>query len=151
MDTTVSARMDTKLKKEAENVLNQLGISHSTAINALYSQIVLQKGLPFNVQLPVLRAKHSIPEIKKVVQSLAKQYGLKRVYLFGSYARGAATEKSDVDLHVETGKAKGFALGGFQQKVQEALGTDVDIATTKSLSDEFRKEIAKEEILLYEG
>ncbi len=151
MDTTVSARMDIKLKKEAENVLNQLGISHSAAINALYSQIVLQRGLPFNLQLPGGKAKHSIPEIKKIVQPLAKQYGLKRVYLFGSYARGAATEKSDVDLHVDTGKAKGFALGGFQQEVQAALGTSVDIATTKGLSNEFRSEIAKEEILLYEG
>lgn len=151
MDTTVSARIDANLKQDAEEVLRQLGITHSVAINALYSQIVLQRGLPFDVRIPGEGARLSISEIKQAVMPLAKQYGLKRVYLFGSYARGAATEKSDVDLRVDAGKAKGFALGGFQQNVQEALGVDVDLATTKSLSLKFREEIAAEELLLYEG
>ena len=112
---------------------------------------MLQQGLPFSVRVPAAGAKHTIPEIKQAVLPLAKKYGLKRVYLFGSYARGAATEKSDVDLHVDLGAAKGFALGGFQQNVQEVLGTSVDITTTKSLSQKFRNEIAEEEILLDEG
>lgn len=151
METTVSARMDVDLKKKAEEIFKHLGITHSVAINTLYSQIVLQQGLPFDVRVPARIARHTIPEIKQVVLPLAKEYGLKRVYLFGSYARGAATEKSDIDLHVDLGSAKGFALGGFQHNVQEALSTDVDIVTTKSLSPKFRNKIAKEEILLYEN
>lgn len=48
----VYARIDTNLKENAESILNQLGISPSSAIQMLYSQIVLQKGMPFELRLP---------------------------------------------------------------------------------------------------
>lgn len=50
--TAVYARIDTDLKENAENILNQLGISPSSAIQMLYSQIVLTKGLPLDLHLP---------------------------------------------------------------------------------------------------
>ena len=49
----VYARIDTTLKENAESILNQLGITPSSAIQMLYSQIVLQKGMPFELRLPV--------------------------------------------------------------------------------------------------
>ena len=48
----VYARIDTTLKENAENILNRLGITPSSAIQMLYSQIVLQKGMPFELRLP---------------------------------------------------------------------------------------------------
>ncbi|WEG36980.1 type II toxin-antitoxin system RelB/DinJ family antitoxin [Amygdalobacter nucleatus] len=48
----VYARIDTTLKENAESILNQLGITPSSAIQMLYSQIVLQKGMPFELRLP---------------------------------------------------------------------------------------------------
>ena len=45
-----------------------------------------------------------ISAIKKAVAPLARSYGVKRLYLFGSYAKGNANENSDVDLLVEKGK-----------------------------------------------
>ena len=48
----VYARIDTNLKEDAESILSQLGISPSSAIQMLYSQIVLQKGMPFELRLP---------------------------------------------------------------------------------------------------
>lgn len=51
--TTVSARIDKELKENAENILSKLGISSSSAIQMLYSQIVLQRGIPFELKLPV--------------------------------------------------------------------------------------------------
>ena len=51
--TVVYARIDTTLKENAENILNRLGITPSSAIQMLYSQIVLQKGMPFELRLPV--------------------------------------------------------------------------------------------------
>ena len=46
--SAVYARIDTNLKENAEGILAQLGISPSSAIQMLYSQIVLTKGLPLN-------------------------------------------------------------------------------------------------------
>jgi addiction module RelB/DinJ family antitoxin len=50
--TAVYARIDTGLKENAENILNQLGISPSSAIQMFYSQIVLTRGLPLDLRLP---------------------------------------------------------------------------------------------------
>lgn len=50
--SAVYARIDTNLKDNAENILSQLGISPSSAIQMLYSQIVLKKGMPFELKLP---------------------------------------------------------------------------------------------------
>ena len=41
-----------------------------------------------------------IPEIQKIVSSLAREYGAQRIYLFGPYARGEETAQSDIDLRM---------------------------------------------------
>ena len=51
--SAVYARMDTQLKENAEGILAALGISPSSAIQMFYSQIVLKKGMPFELRLPV--------------------------------------------------------------------------------------------------
>ena len=46
------ARIEPDLKEQAETILAALGIPASNAITMFYKQIVLQKGLPFDVKLP---------------------------------------------------------------------------------------------------
>ena len=46
------ARIEPDLKEQAESILAALGIPASNAITMFYKQIVLQKGLPFDVKLP---------------------------------------------------------------------------------------------------
>jgi len=94
--------------------------------------------------------KYTIEEIKNIVEPIARKYGVARVYLFGSYARGDVTENSDVDLRVDKGSLRGmFALCGLYTEIEEALQTKVDVLTTGSLEDEFLRKIQKEEVLLY--
>lgn len=50
--SAVYVRIDTNLKDNAEKILSQLGISPSSAVQMLYSQIVLKKGIPFDLRLP---------------------------------------------------------------------------------------------------
>ena len=50
--TSVYARIDKELKENAEGILSKLGISPSSAIQMLYSQIVLRRGIPFELRLP---------------------------------------------------------------------------------------------------
>ena len=45
-------RLDTDLKNKAENVLAQLGITPSSAIQMFYSQIILRNGMPFDIAVP---------------------------------------------------------------------------------------------------
>ena len=61
--------------------------------------------------------KRDIESIRKIVSPIARKYGVKRVYLFGSYAKGLATEKSDVDLLIEKGKPMSLLkLSGMRQQ-----------------------------------
>ena len=46
------ARIEPELKEQAESILAALGIPASNAINMFYKQIILQRGLPFDVKLP---------------------------------------------------------------------------------------------------
>ena len=49
---TVIARLDPKLKEDAERILDELGIPSSLLINMLYKQIVLTESIPFKISIP---------------------------------------------------------------------------------------------------
>ena len=49
--TPLSYRIDTKIKDEAETILNELGISPTSAIQMFYKQVILNNGIPFDVNL----------------------------------------------------------------------------------------------------
>ncbi len=76
--TAIYARIDTNLKENAEGILSQLGISPSGAIQMLYSQIVLNRGLPFELRLPAskpvaigsMTREQINAELEKGIQSL---------------------------------------------------------------------------------
>jgi len=86
---------------------------------------------------------YTIDEIKERITPIAAKYGLPAVYLFGSYAKGEATEDSDVDILVDkTGTAlKGmFAMGGLYNDLAEVVGKPIDLVTTGALEQESARE-----------
>ena len=50
MDTTLTVRLDTQLKDDAERTLDSLSLSMSSAIRVFLTHVVAQKALPFPVQ-----------------------------------------------------------------------------------------------------
>lgn len=48
----VSVRVEPEVKKEAEKIISDLGITASAAINLFYKQIILRKGIPFDLVIP---------------------------------------------------------------------------------------------------
>ncbi len=63
-NTTVSARIDEKLKARAEKVMRQLGISTTDVITMLYHQIVLRQGIPFDVKVPNAETRRAMRELE---------------------------------------------------------------------------------------
>lgn len=50
---TVYARIDPELKADVEDILSQLGLTPSSVVQMLYSQIKLTKSIPFEIKLPI--------------------------------------------------------------------------------------------------
>jgi len=48
----ISARIDPDLKRSAEQIFKELGLTTTQAITIFYKQVELQRGLPFNVRIP---------------------------------------------------------------------------------------------------
>jgi len=101
------------------------------------------------------KPKYTIEEIRQRITPIAKRYGVKRVSLFGSYARNEACAKSDVDLLIDDPDKKllegFFRWGGLYSDLQDALKSKIDLVMTTELDDDkLSKRILKDEVLLYE-
>lgn len=72
-------------------------------------------------------------EIADKVRPIAEAYGIDKVYLFGSYARGEATENSDIDYYVEFSKPLGLRYCSFFSDIEESVGKNVDIISENPL------------------
>lgn len=84
-------------------------------------------------------------------KKLLKKHRVKRIAIFGSYADGRSTAKSDIDLLIEFEKGTSLLdMVGLKLDLQELLKRDVDIATPRSLSKYIRNRVLKEAVYLYE-
>lgn len=103
---------------------------------------------------------YAVNEISTIIAPIVESFGVEKVWLFGSYARGDASEDSDIDLRIEGGKVRGmFGLGRLYDELTNALSKSVDLVTTEGLNHkanrertkEFRRNIAEDEKLIYES
>jgi len=94
---------------------------------------------------------YSIDEIKHIVAPIATKYDVDRVFLFGSYARGDANRKSDLDFIIDKGRLRGLKLAGMLGDLQENFDKNVDLLTSSSLTqDNFKKRIERDMVIVYE-
>jgi DNA-damage-inducible protein J len=62
---TIRARVDAKLKAQAEAVLEKLGLNASEAIRLFYKQVALRKGLPFDVTIPNPATRRAMQDVEQ--------------------------------------------------------------------------------------
>ena len=79
--------------------------------------------------------------------TLAKQFGVIRLALFGSTARDSAGPDSDIDILVKfDGPATSARYFGVQFYLEDLLGQSVDLVTDKALREELRPFIEREAV-----
>lgn len=103
---------------------------------------------------------YSIEDIKRIVTPIAKKHGIKRIYLFGSYAKGTADDASDIDLLIDTaGTAikSLLSLSAVYCELEEAFAKPIDLITVSSLEqapaipseEAFRANVINERVSVY--
>jgi predicted nucleotidyltransferase len=106
------------------------------------------------LKVTAMKNKHlyNLDEIIRIVAPIAKKYGVHKVSLFGSYAKGEAGEGSDLDFRiVDRGTLRGLIqLAGFQLALEDGFGVPIDVLTDDALSADFRSKISSDEVIVYE-
>lgn len=94
---------------------------------------------------------YSIEEIKAIAVEVAKEYGVEKIALFGSFAHGEQEERSDIDFVVKKGNIKGYIqFCSFVNALEERFGRHVDVMTYNSLEQALFKDALDNEVVLYE-
>ena len=94
---------------------------------------------------------YTIPELKTILSPVFAEHGVKRAVLFGSYAKGTATEKSDIDLLVDS-RLRGLRFVGLLDDVQRTVGKSVDLfdVTHIEVGSRIDREIQQTGVTVYE-
>jgi hypothetical protein len=96
------------------------------------------------------RKKRTLAWIKKRALPILKKHAVKRAAIFGSFARGEAKVRSDVDILIEY-KAKNkslFDLVDLKSELEETLDRKVDVITYSSIYSGIRKQILAEQVVI---
>ena len=94
---------------------------------------------------------YTIDEIKKISVPIAQKYGVDKLALFGSYARGEEKITSDIDFVIKLGNIEGLQFFGFINNLEDEFGIHVDVLTYDSLEDSFfMEDVIEDEVVLYE-
>ena len=97
---------------------------------------------------------YALDEIRAIAVPIAERHRLKSLTLFGSYARGEATEQSDLDFCADVPEDFGmFRLGALQSDLEEAFHKKVDLITSGMLDDplsgRLAQNLSEDEVILY--
>jgi predicted nucleotidyltransferase len=89
----------------------------------------------------------AVEELRERVLPTLRRYGVRRAAVFGSYARGAETPESDVDLLVEFEEGRTlFDLAGLRLDLVDLLGRETDVVTYGALHPRLRESILRDQV-----
>ena len=100
--------------------------------------------------MPRKRSQDSIATIKKKALPLLKKHAVKRAAIFGSFARGTAKSRSDIDFLIEyKGNSKTiFDFVDLKQDLEEIFERKIDIITYNSIYWRIRDRILAEQVII---
>lgn len=149
-------RLENKLTQE--EAANLLGVTRRTYVN-YESGKIKESSLKYKYVVDTLRKASLIDEdhgiltidqIKEVCNEIFKNYQIDYCYLFGSYAKGKATEKSDVDLLIAM-PVDGMKFFEIIETLRERLKKKVDLLDLTQLDNNptLVNEILKDGVKIY--
>ena len=92
------------------------------------------------------KSRDKILKILEENQNTIKSYGVKRLGLFGSCARGECSEASDLDFVVEFGKKSFDLYMDLKAFLEELFGCQVDLVLADTIKPRLRTTILEEAV-----
>lgn len=129
-----------RVRKDDEKILKKL--AEQEAINKYLTDLVRK-----DIDSGILTLK----EIKDRIRPVIDKHNVKDVYLFGSYSRGEANNRSDVDIYCDKGDIVGLIeAAGFERELKEALGKEVDVIFFSStMDDNLRHNLERDKVKIW--
>lgn len=91
----------------------------------------------------MLNRKKVIEVLKKERLFLADHFGVKKIAIFGSFAKGMPTKDSDIDIFVEFDKPLGLKFMDLADFLEKTLGRKADILTSQGIRGIRIKQVAQ--------
>jgi predicted nucleotidyltransferase len=81
--------------------------------------------------------QYIIQTLRTHMPELQKKYPIGKLGVFGSYARGEATEKSDIDIAVEITGPMGLNFVAMADEIEELFGKKTDVVPLRSIKPQY--------------
>ena len=91
--------------------------------------------------------KEILEYLAKHKEQFKKRYSVRRIGIFGSYARNEATLESDIDIVVDLEKSTMFGLAGIKNDIEEYFQTRVDIVQIRDRMNKLLKKRIEQEAI----
>ena len=92
-----------------------------------------------------MRSQEEVVEIlRRARPELAREFRVRRLALFGSYARGDANKTSDVDVLVDFDPTIGLRFVDLAERIEALLGMPADVVSRRAVSPRHWAEIEPE-------
>lgn len=88
-------------------------------------------------------------DLKRQIVAILQRHGVAHAGVFGSFARGAATETSDVDVLIEfAGQKSLLDLSAVALELEALLGRRVDVVTYRSLNPRIKEGVLRDQVVI---
>jgi hypothetical protein len=89
-------------------------------------------------------------KIRESIVAILSRYGAERIAIFGSYARGEANNKSDIDILVRFSRPKSLIqIVQIEDEIKRSIHMNVDLVTEKAVSPYLEGSIHRDEVVIY--
>jgi len=95
----------------------------------------------------MLTKEQILSSLKMYQERHAKEYGIEEIGLFGSYARGGATENSDVDVFVKLKHSNLFLLSKIRIELEEIFNKHTDLVQLRDRMNGYLKKHIEQEAI----
>ena len=89
-------------------------------------------------------------KIRESIVAILTRYGAERIAIFGSYARGEAGDRSDIDILVRFARPKSLIqLVQIEYEISESIHMNVDLVTEKAVSPYIASTIHRDDMVIF--